>query len=67
MCPEGAGLPLPSVYSADLTEFVFAAGLTLMEQLWPEVMYLSTADYVRHKHAPGSEQANAFCAMMDRY
>ena len=61
------GLPLPSVYSADLTEFVLAAGLMLMEQLRPEVMYLSTTDYVQHKHAPGSEQANAFYAMMDRY
>jgi phosphonoacetate hydrolase len=30
-------------------------------------MYLSTTDYVQHKHAPGSPEANAFCHMMDRY
>jgi phosphonoacetate hydrolase len=30
-------------------------------------MYLSTTDYVQHKAAPGSEMANAFYAMMDRY
>jgi phosphonoacetate hydrolase len=30
-------------------------------------MYLSTTDYVQHKHAPGSPEANAFNAMMDRY
>ena len=30
-------------------------------------MYLSTTDYVQHKAAPGSEFANAFYAMMDRY
>jgi phosphonoacetate hydrolase len=30
-------------------------------------MYLSTTDYVQHKHAPGTAEANAFYAMMDRY
>ena len=30
-------------------------------------MYLSTTDYVQHKAAPGSEFANSFYAMMDRY
>jgi phosphonoacetate hydrolase len=33
----------------------------------PDVMYLSTTDYVQHKHAPGTPGANAFYAMMDRY
>jgi phosphonoacetate hydrolase len=61
------GMPLPSVYSADLSEFVFAAGVKLMESLRPEIMYLSTTDYVQHKHAPGSVEANAFYAMMDGY
>jgi phosphonoacetate hydrolase len=61
------GLPLPSVYSAALSEFVFAAGLRLMETSRPHVMYLSTTDYVQHKHAPGSVEANAFCHMMDGY
>jgi phosphonoacetate hydrolase len=61
------GLPLPSVYSAALSEFVFAAGVKLMETRRPELMYLSTTDYVQHKCAPGSEGANAFYAMMDRY
>ncbi len=30
-------------------------------------MYLSTTDYVQHKHAPGTPGANAFYAMMDGY
>jgi phosphonoacetate hydrolase len=30
-------------------------------------MYLSTTDYIQHKHAPGTAGANAFYAMMDRY
>ena len=61
------GLPLPGVYSADLSEFVFAAGVRLMQTVKPNLMYLSTTDYVQHKHAPGTAGANAFYAMMDRY
>ena len=61
------GLPLPDVYSAELSEFVFAAGVKLMATRRPDVMYLSTTDYIQHKHAPGTPGANAFYAMMDRY
>ncbi|MBP6504667.1 MAG: phosphonoacetate hydrolase [Rhodoferax sp.] len=61
------GKPVPSVYSADLSEFVFAAGVKLMETRRPDVMYLSTTDYIQHKHAPGTPGANAFNAMMDGY
>ena len=61
------GKPLPSVYSADLSEFVFAAGVKLMQIGRPDVMYLSTTDYIQHKHAPGTAGANAFYAMMDGY
>jgi phosphonoacetate hydrolase len=61
------GLPLPGVYSSDLSEFVFAAGVKLMKTFRPDVMYLSTTDYIQHKAGPGSEVANAFYAMMDRY
>ncbi|MBT3532873.1 MAG: phosphonoacetate hydrolase [Rhodospirillaceae bacterium] len=61
------GLSLPSVYSADLSELVFAAGVRLMAEKRFDLMYLSTTDYIQHKHAPGTEEANAFYAMMDRY
>jgi phosphonoacetate hydrolase len=61
------GLPLPSVYSADLSEFIFAAGVKLMETQRPDILYLSTTDYVQHKHAPGSAGANSFYRMMDGY
>ena len=62
-----AGMALPSVYSAELSEFVFAAGCALMERERPDIMYLSTTDYVQHKHAPGTPAANAFTGMLDRY
>ena len=61
------GLPLPSVYSADLSEFVFAAGVKLMEAKRPDIMYLSTTDYIQHKYAPGEGVANDFYRMMDSY
>ncbi|MBP6850106.1 MAG: phosphonoacetate hydrolase [Rhodoferax sp.] len=64
---ELVGRPLPSVYSADLSEFVFAAGVKLMQTHRPDVMYLSTTDYIQHKHAPGTAGANAFYTMMDGY
>ena len=61
------GMPVPSVYSAALSEFVFAAGVALMKRERPDVMYLSTTDYVQHKAAPGTPAANDFTAMLDRY
>jgi phosphonoacetate hydrolase len=61
------GQPLPDVYSAALSEFVFAAGVQLMHTRRPDVMYLSTTDYIQHKHAPGTAGANAFHTMMDGY
>jgi len=65
--PAMVGMTVPSVYSAELSEFVFAAGVKLMERHEPDVMYLSTTDYVQHKVAPGVGVANDFYAMMDRY
>ncbi len=61
------GLPVPEVYSADLSEFVFAAGVKLLARDKPDLMYLSTTDYVQHKYAPGSAGANSFYKMMDGY
>ena len=61
------GMDVPDVYSAELSEFVFAAGVKLLAGMRPDLMYLSTTDYVQHKYAPGSAGANAFYAMMDKY
>ena len=64
---ELVGMPVPDVYSAELSEFIFAAGLKLLHTRRPDVMYLSTTDYIQHKHAPGDPVANAFYAMLDGY
>ncbi|MDX8441323.1 phosphonoacetate hydrolase [Mesorhizobium australafricanum] len=61
------GLAVPEVYSAELSEFVFAAGVQLLKEFRPDVMYLTTTDYVQHKYAPGVPQANAFYEMFDKY
>lgn len=64
---EFVGQPLPDVYSARLSEFVFASGVKLMQTFRPDVMYLSTTDYIQHKAAPGTPVANDFYAMIDGY
>ena len=61
------GRPVPPVYSAELSEFVLAAGVKLLAEWRPDLMYLSTTDYIQHKHAPGDPVADAFCAMVDGY
>jgi phosphonoacetate hydrolase len=63
---ERVGMPLPSVYSAELSQFIFVAGVKLMERERPDLMYLSTTDYIQHKAAPGTAVANDFYAMIDR-
>ena len=64
---EWLGMPVPEVYSQDLSEFVMATGVRLMQEFKPDIMYLSTTDYIQHKYAPGHEVANKFYAMFDKY
>ncbi|MEQ8429247.1 MAG: phosphonoacetate hydrolase [Roseovarius sp.] len=61
------GRAVPEVYSAELSEFVFAAGVKLLKEWKPDVMYLSTTDFIQHKFAPDEEGALQFNAMVDRY
>ncbi len=61
------GRAVPEVYSADLSEFVFAAGVKLLREWKPDVMYLTTTDYVQHKYAPDDPQAQSFYQMFDGY
>ncbi len=61
------GMPVPEVYSSELSEFVVAAGVKLLKEWKPDVMYLSTTDYIQHKYAPDQKGALDFYAMFDRY
>lgn len=64
---EMTGMKVPEVYSLELSEFVFAAGVKLMARMRPDLMYLSTTDYIQHKYAPDTAGANAYYVMMDKY
>lgn len=61
------GMAQPEVYSAELSEFVFAAGVKLLAEWKPDVMYLTTTDYVQHKYAPEQPEAQSFYKMFDKY
>lgn len=63
---ELVGRGRPDQYSADLSLFALDAGVRLMETAKPELMYLSTSDYVQHKYQPGEAESNDFHAAVDR-
>ena len=52
-------------YSADLSLFALDAGVKLLASERPDLMYLSTSDYVQHKHAPGEPEADAYHHAVD--
>ena len=62
---EFVGQPLPDMYSADLSLFVLDAGLKLLEERRPDILYLSLTDYIQHAYAPGHPEADSFYAEMD--
>ena len=55
------------IYSATLSEHVFKRALALLRSDRPDLMYLSTSDYVQHLHRPGSREANEFYRMIDSH
>jgi phosphonoacetate hydrolase len=64
-CLAYVGKPLPNEYSADLSLFVLEAGVKILEREKPDLMYLSLSDYIQHKYAPGSAEANKFYRGID--
>lgn len=60
-------MKLPDVYSGDLSEFVFAAGVKLIPEFKPDLVYLSTTDFIQHKYGPTEQGALEFYAMFDSY
>ncbi len=61
------GLPVPDIDSAGLSEFVLVADVMTMARDRPDIMYLSTADCIRHLCAPGTPVANSLYEMKDGY
>ena len=62
---EFVGRPQPDMYSADLSLFVLDAGIKLLEEKRPDILYLSLTDFFQHTHAPGTPVANQFYSDMD--
>ena len=63
---EFVGQPLPDMYSAELSLFVLDAGIKLLKEQEPDILYLSLTDFIQHAYAPGTEEANNFYIEMDR-
>jgi len=59
------GLPLPDIYSAELSLFVLDAGIALLKARRPDILYLSLTDYVQHKYAPGEAAADRYYRDLD--
>ena len=59
------GQPHPDMYSAELSLFVLDAGIKLLEERRPDILYLSLTDFIQHTNAPGDPIANQFYRDMD--
>ncbi len=62
---EFVGQPLPDMYSAELSLFVLDAGIKLLEDRRPDILYLSLTDFIQHAHAPNAPVANQFYKDLD--
>jgi phosphonoacetate hydrolase len=65
-CLAYVEMPLPSEYSADLSLFALEAGIRVLEREKPDLMYISLSDYIQHKYAPSSKEANEYYIGIDR-
>lgn len=63
---EFVGQAVPEIYSAEASMFVLRAGLKLFEKCRPDLIYLSTTDYLQHRWAPGAAELDGFLAEADR-
>ena len=62
---EFVGQPQPDMYSADLSLFVLDAGIKLLEERRPDILYLSLTDFIQHAYAPGHPEADRFYKDLD--
>ena len=60
------GRPAPKIYSAEVSLYVFQAGVALLRKSEADFLYLSTTDYMQHAYAPDQPEALAFYAEVDR-
>jgi phosphonoacetate hydrolase len=59
------GMAKPHMYSPELSLFVLEAGIRLLAERRPDILYLSLTDYIQHKYAPGEPEADRYYRNMD--
>ena len=59
-------LEAPAQYSGALSLFVLDAGIKLLQENRSDLLYLTLSDFIQHKHAPGSPEANDFFIELDK-
>ena len=57
--------PTPEIYSGDASLYVLKAGVALLRDGRADFLYLSTTDYMQHKHAPEDPEVLDFYAAID--
>ncbi len=64
--PRRVGMRVPDIYSGLMSDFVMACGVYLLKHRLSDVVYLSLTDFVQHTYPPGSAEADAYYARLDR-
>ncbi len=59
------GRPAPAIYSAEISLYVFQAGVALLRNNAADFLYLSTTDYMQHAYAPDQPESLAFYHQID--
>jgi phosphonoacetate hydrolase len=59
------GMDQPGMYSMELSLLVMEAGIRLLAERRPELLYLSLTDWVQHKWAPDEDGARSFYRRLD--
>ncbi|KAG4428915.1 hypothetical protein IFR05_015602 [Cadophora sp. M221] len=59
------GRSAPPQYSGDLSLYVLDSSVKLLEEGKSDFLYLTLSDFIQHKHAPGSDDANDFMRNLD--
>lgn len=61
------GHSAPHIYDPDISVYCIEAGVRLLEMVRPDLMYLSTTDFVQHKYKPESSEAESFYSHLDAF
>lgn len=62
---SAVGATPPDIYSAEVSLAVLRVGLALLEMRAPDLLYLSTTDYMQHRYGPDAAEMLDFMAALD--